>query len=73
MLQNIHLICSACAKERIFSYYSYDSVTLNYVMWLLTAAYWKDIAETWVFFSQNKARKVYGCVIDIRCGVLHNG
>jgi len=67
MLQNIHLICSACAKKRIFSDHSYDSVTLSYVMRLLTPAYWKDTAEISVFFSQNKARKVYGCVIDIRC------
>jgi hypothetical protein len=67
MLQNIHLICNAYAKERIFSDHSYDSVTLSYVMWLLTPEYWKDTAETSVFFGQNKARKVYGRVIDISC------
>lgn len=54
-------------KERIFSVHSHDSVTLSYVMWLLTPAYWKDTAETSVFFNQNKARKFYGFVIDITC------
>ena len=67
MFQNIHMICSACAKERICSEHSCDSVTLSYVMWLLSPAYWKDTAETSLFFSQNKGRKVYGCAVDIRC------
>ena len=62
-----NLICSTYAKERIFSDHSYNSVTLSYVMWLLTSAYWKDTAGTSEFFSQIKARKVYGRVIGIRC------